>query len=143
MAQTNVCGRRSPRQRRKQRPTHLPPKRGADRAHRAALQEARARLAASRGANPDPAPPARAPEANTFKEWLTIMLLSNKLSAGDVQIGAASGQDSAAQGVQAFTKAGASGKHPGNMHRDMMREVLKGTSLPEPYYAEAHITYVT
>ena len=104
---------------------------------------ARARLAASRGANADPAPPARAPETNTFKEWLTIMLLSNKLSAGDVQIGGASGQDSGAQGVQAFTKAGASGKHPGNMHRDMMREVLKGTSLPEPYYAEAHITYVT
>ena len=68
---------------------------------------------------------------------------SGKLSAGDVQIGGASGQDSGAQGVQAFTKAGASGKHPGNMHRDMMREVLKGTSLPEPYYAEAHITYVT
>jgi len=65
--------------------------------------------------------------------------LSNKLSALETQCLASNAAGAGATGVTDIASVGASGLHPGNAHRDLMRRYLKGCSVPEVYVAEIPI----
>ena len=71
-----------------------------------------------------------------FKEVLGKYFLTNVLSARQAHELASSSVASSALGVDALSKAGAHGKHPGNMCRDLLRTLLQGCSWPEPYWAQ-------
>jgi len=52
---------------------------------------------------------------------------------------AQSAMNAGATGIAAMGRAGAAGVHPGNTHRDLMRQYLKDTTVPEPYFADIPI----
>ena len=68
-----------------------------------------------------------------FKELLGKYFLTNVLSARQAHELASSSAASGALGVDALSKAGAHGKHPGNMCRDLLRTLLQDCSWPESY----------
>ena len=71
-----------------------------------------------------------------FKDVVTGFFLDGKLSGRDVALTARAGQNSGASDVSQLAKAGAGGKHPQNACRDLMRQLLKTTSMPELYWQE-------
>lgn len=71
------------------------------------------------------------PAPEGLQNVMEDIFLVNKLSARDVARIARGGQTSGAAGVGTFAKAGGGGKHPQNMARDMMRALLKKTTMPE------------
>ena len=74
-----------------------------------------------------------------FRTYVSKLHLSNKLSALETQCLASNAAGAGATGVTDIASVGASGLHPGNAHRDLMRRYLKGCSVPEVYVAEIPI----
>jgi len=71
------------------------------------------------------------PQPEGLSDVVSDMFLSNKLSARDIARLARGGKHSEAKGVDSLAAAGASGRHPQNMARDIMRALLKKTKMPE------------
>jgi hypothetical protein len=70
---------------------------------------------------------------------LRDFFLRNRLSARETARLASSSTHSGARGVEDFARAGAGGKFPGNMARDIMRAVRKGVKWPSPYWVSLPI----
>lgn len=62
------------------------------------------------------------------------MFLTNQVSAKRVQELANHAEAGGVAAVSGLRKAGASGKHPANICRDLLRQLVKGCKVPEPYY---------
>ena len=71
---------------------------------------------------------------NRFREVLGDFFLNNTLSARQTHELARSSADSGASGIADFVRAGASGSQPGNLCRDLLRCLAKGSSWPSLYY---------
>ena len=71
-----------------------------------------------------------------FRNHVAPLFLKNKCSGLEVQSLCQSAQASGAQGVDDMAKTGAGGKHPKNISRDMLRQLLRGTACPEVYWAQ-------
>jgi len=76
---------------------------------------------------------------NRFYSYVSQLQLSNQLSAVQTQYLASTASGAGALGVRDLAATGARGACPGNMHRDLLRQYLKGTSVPRPYFAEVPI----
>ena len=77
------------------------------------------------------------PQAPTkYRKVLSEVFLENKISALDSHRLASSSTAAGARGVEDFARAGASGKCPQNLHRDVMRAVMKECDWPDFYYAD-------
>ena len=76
-----------------------------------------------------------------FKTLLGRYMLANKVSAVDTQALAQAADEAGASGAHGLAKAGQYGRTIKNAHRDVQRELLKGVSVPDRYYAEVrHIS---
>jgi hypothetical protein len=69
------------------------------------------------------------------------MFLTNKLSALETHDLVHSGTAAGAKGVEDLALAGHSGSLPKNLHRDILRKLLKNCDWPSEYYAEVPIVY--
>ena len=63
------------------------------------------------------------------------MFLRNRVSGFTTQQLAHKATKAGASGVDAFAKAGTSGRHRGNISRDLLRKMLRGCRLPLLYWA--------
>ena len=70
-----------------------------------------------------------------FERHVHALHLSGKLSAKEVQRLSASATLDGALSVANLAAAGKHGAYPGNIHRDLMRKMLKQCTLPQLYYA--------
>ena len=76
-------------------------------------------------------------EQEQFKQYCHRLNLSKKLSGVETRELASSAQQAGAKGVERIQKAGAGGRHPGNVQRDLMRGMLRDVqNVPEIYHAE-------
>ena len=71
-----------------------------------------------------------------FRHHISKLFLKNKCSGLEAQGLCESAHLSGAAGVDDLASAGASGQHPKNIIRDLMRRLLKGSSCPKPYWAK-------
>ena len=74
--------------------------------------------------------------AAEFRQFVGRLYLRNKTSGFTTQQLSAKAQSAGARGVEDFAKAGANGKHRGNMSRDILRNLRKSSKMPPLYYAE-------
>ena len=74
-----------------------------------------------------------------LREIVGNFFLSNKISAKDCHELSAGATLDGASGVEDFAKAGASGTQPGNLHRDILRKMLKDCTWPKEYFAEISV----
>ena len=74
-------------------------------------------------------------DGKTFKDVVSGLFLTNKLSALQGHDVFLSGQNAGAKGVEKLAAAGAHGKHPKNLCRDLTRTLLKGIDWPKAYWA--------
>ena len=75
-----------------------------------------------------------------FKQYCHRLNLSKKLSGVETRELASSAQQAGAKGVERIERAGAGGRHPGNIQRDLMRGMLRDVqNVPEAYHAEVVI----
>ena len=74
-------------------------------------------------------------DGKTFKDVVSGLFLTNKLSALQGHDVFFSGQNAGAKGVEKLAAAGAHGKHPKNLCRDLTRTLLKGIDWPKAYWA--------
>eukprot|EP00959_Pyramimonas_sp_CCMP1952_P172726 3609369-Pyramimonas_sp.AAC.2 len=58
------------------------------------------------------------------------------MSALDAQLLASKSSQAGARGVDDFARVGSRGAEPKNMCRDMLRACLKGTDMPDLYWAK-------
>ena len=65
-----------------------------------------------------------------FADHVARLSLMNKFSGPETVELVVKAHAARAQGVRAMRKAGAQGKHPQNAKRDLMRKLLRGSSLP-------------
>ncbi len=72
---------------------------------------------------------------NIFRNHLLDLWAKNKQSAKTIHEIADLSQNAGARGVQKIAKVGASGKHPQNMARDLLRMALVNCTLPPLYWA--------
>ena len=72
---------------------------------------------------------------NIFRNHLLDLWAKNKQSAKTIHEIADLSQNAGARGVQKLAKVGASGKHPQNMARDLLRMALVNCTLPPLYWA--------
>ena len=107
--------------------SRTPPRRGGG--------GARHRLAAQLGKADDTKAPKNT-VGDIFQVMLGRLMLANKVSAVDTQAVAHAAQEAGATGVLGLSKAGNYGRTLQNAHRDAQRQLLKGVTVPEPYYAE-------
>ena len=105
--------------------SRTPPRRGG----------ARQRLDAQLGKGDD-AKVTKPTVGDMFKTLLGRLMLANKVSAVDTQALAQATDEASALGAHGLAKAGQYGRTIKNAHRDVQRELLKGVTVPEPYYAE-------
>ena len=119
-AQPEPPGRERPR---------TPPRRGG----------ARQRLDAQLG-KADDAKVTKPTVGDMFKTLLGRLMLANKVSAVDTQSLAQSADEAGSSGAHGLAKAGKYGQTIKNAHRDVQWELLKGVTVPEPYYAEVRHT---
>ena len=70
-----------------------------------------------------------------YRANLAQILITNKLSGKDLRETADYASNAGARGVHDLAKAGAGGRHPGNIKRDLRRKVLRGSPMPEVYLA--------
>ena len=69
-----------------------------------------------------------------YRAVLADFFLKNQLSALQLFKLADSSSQAGAQGVGDLAAAGAGGRHPQNLSRDVMRSLMKGVNWPDPYY---------
>ena len=74
--------------------------------------------------------------ASKYRKVMAGLYLGNKLSGPDAAEVYRSSTAAGAQGVEDICKTGASGKHPQNLARDMMRKFVKDNDWPEYYWAK-------
>ena len=74
-----------------------------------------------------------------FRKVVGNMFLSNRLSALESHDLAAAATEAGAVGSQDLAKCGTSGKHPQNMHRDLLRALLKDVEWPSEYFADVPV----
>ena len=74
-----------------------------------------------------------------YRKVLKEVFLAKKLSALDTQRLASSSTAAGASGVSDFSRAGASGKHQQNMHRDITRSIMRECTWPSYYYADVPV----
>ena len=134
---------------------------GAEQRLRAALAKSKGSRGRSRSRSPAPAAgprrrlgAAQAAEARSqatssapttddpaeFKTYLERLMLSRKMSGVEVQELASVAQSAGAGGIERVARAGARGRRPGNIQRDILRNALQKCTDPEPYYAEVELS---
>ena len=69
-----------------------------------------------------------------FRRYVGNMFLRNEMSSVKCQKIADLATAAGARGVADFQRAGASGKHPQNLKRDLLRLLLRDCDNPPPYY---------
>eukprot|EP00969_Alexandrium_andersonii_P253201 11190350-Alexandrium_andersonii.AAC.1 len=70
-----------------------------------------------------------------FRDHMKTLFLKNKCSGLEAQALCQAAQAAGAAGVKDLVAAGKRGQIPKNIHRDMLRKFLKGTTAPEVYWA--------
>lgn len=78
-------------------------------------------------------------DGKRFKQTMANMFLSNRLSGLETWDVASSATEAGAQGCEHLAKCGTAGQHPQNMHRDMLRALLKDVTWPTEYWAEVPV----
>jgi len=78
-------------------------------------------------------------KGDKFRKYVSEYFLSNKLSALQAHDFASAATEAGAVGSEDLAKCGASGKHPQNMHRDMLRVLLKNSMWPTEYWADVRV----
>ena len=74
------------------------------------------------------------PEAS--RAHVKRLFIRNKCSGLETQALTAAATKSGAVGVQDFASTGKAGKLAKNIHRDLMRKMLKGNKMPDLYWAQ-------
>jgi hypothetical protein len=69
-----------------------------------------------------------------FKDFVAELFVTNTVTGPVTQKLYRKAGRAGADGVSELGKVGNSGKAPGNIHRDLMRKLMKGCSFPEPYW---------
>ena len=69
-----------------------------------------------------------------YERHLQELFIKHKLSANTVQKTADFSTKAGAAGVDKYVKAGKSGALKSNVHRDLVRSMKAGSSMPEPYF---------
>ena len=75
------------------------------------------------------------PVQNDFRSHVARLFLLNDFSAKGAHELYGAAQRDGARNVGDLAAAGASGHAPGNIHRDLMRNLAKDSSMPMPYWA--------
>ena len=68
--------------------------------------------------------------------FVLLPLFRNNMSGFGVQQLASKAQRAGAGGVDSFATAGRQEQHRGTVARDLMRGLLKGSTMPPPYWAQ-------
>ena len=76
------------------------------------------------------------PDPEAFRAHVKHLFLRNKCSGLETQALTAAATKSGAVGVQDFASTGNAGKLAKNIHRDLMRKLLKGNKMPDLYWAQ-------
>ena len=71
-----------------------------------------------------------------FRGTIANMFLSNRLSSWESHDLVASATEAGAKGSEDLAKCGTSGANPKNMHRDMLRALLRNVTWPDMYWAD-------
>ena len=71
-----------------------------------------------------------------LRRYVAQMHLSGKMSALEFQQLSTHTTSAGAEGLEDIAQCGKSGELPGNIQRDVMRQLLKETSAPAPYFAQ-------
>lgn len=74
--------------------------------------------------------------AAKYRKVMKTVLLSNKISGLDCQRLAMASTLAGSRGVEDFGKAGTGGSHPQNIHRDLLRSIMKDSDYPTYYFAD-------
>ena len=69
-----------------------------------------------------------------FKDFVAELFVTSTVTGRVTQKLYRKAGRAGADGVSELGKVGNSGKAPGNIHRDLMRKLMKGCSFPEPYW---------
>lgn len=69
-----------------------------------------------------------------YRKVMQGLFIQNKLSAKDAHLVIHTSTKAGAVGVEDLAKCGAQGKQPGNLHRDLMRTIMKDVSGWPPFY---------
>ena len=75
-------------------------------------------------------------KGKNFRGIIANMFLSNRLSSLESHDLVAGATEAGAVGSEDLAKCGGSGAHPKNMHRDVLRVLLRGVSWPREYWAD-------
>lgn len=78
-------------------------------------------------------------KGDKFRKHLGDYFLSNKLSALQTYDFASAATEAGAIGSEDLVKCGTTGRHPQNMHRDMLRTLLKKSQWPSEYWADVRV----
>ena len=76
------------------------------------------------------------PSGKEFADHVARLFLMSKFSGPETVELVVKAHAAGAQGVRAMRKAGAQGKRPQNAKRDLMRTLLRGSSLPSYYWVD-------
>ena len=74
-----------------------------------------------------------------FRNYVASLYLRNRHSAAATQVLAEKATKAGASGVEDLAGAGASGRHPKNAQRDIMRKLLKHSNCPPVYWAKVPV----
>ena len=139
---SNMIGHGGVRQRaardtRSRSPRSLP---GATPVHRGGIRQrsgllARASLPAQTQAIQVPVGSLGFAGAMSWRAYVAKVYLSNKLSSPQVHQMVSKAEGAGAQGTTDIGRAGACGRAPNNLSRDMARCVMRGLDFPMPYMA--------
>jgi len=73
-------------------------------------------------------------EDGDFKDFVAELFVCNTVTGPVTQKLYRKAGRAGAEGVSELGKVGNSGKAVGNIHRDLMRKLMKGCTFPEPYW---------
>ena len=77
--------------------------------------------------------------AQHYRDGLKELFSKSKLSAKDIQDQAERHTKSKGRGANDFATAGKSGTIPGNIYRDLLKQVGKSSTAPEPYLCQVPV----
>ena len=83
-----------------------------------------------------PRPPDTDDASDDFAKYVKRLCLTNRLSGVEVQTLTSKATRAGGRGVSKVASSGNSGARPGNVARDILRQYVRESVQPEPYYAE-------
>jgi hypothetical protein len=74
---------------------------------------------------------------SSWRGFVTHNILTNAQSNLQVHNMLIKAQEAGAHGCEDLAKAGACGRHPKNLARDMLRKLVRNVDFPKPYFAKS------